>query len=289
MQAIMEKCPSRVIAQRALGQAEVGIVDYRWQESFIYQDQLNSIHYRLMPFQLDMHGSLSGRADHHLGNLSLLPAGSTLRVVGDGPVHRARTLKCSFAPAWVERLLGHSFDTSDLDVDNFLGVKNAHARACLHRISLELLEPGLASNALIESLLQTAVIEIIRDTSRTPAEAFHADRSNSARLSSAQLDRVTAMLEEGHDSIPSASALARELGMSVSHFRRRFRATTGQSVHEFISNSVVEHAKSLLANSHLSMKEITYRLGFTSPSSFSVAFKRVVGCSPSHFRLQAQA
>ena len=36
-------------------------------------------------------------------------------------------------------------------------------------------------------------------------------------------------------------------------------------------------------------RSITYRLGFTSPSSFSVAFKRVVGCSPSWFRLQAQA
>jgi len=289
MQAIIEKCPSRVIAHRALGQAEVGIIDYRWQESFIYQDQLNSIHYRLMPFHLDMQGSLSGRAEHHLGNLSMLPAGSTLRVLGDGPVHRARTLKCSFAPSWVEQLLGHALDTDDLDIDNFLGVKNAHARACLHRISLELIEPGIGSDALIESLLQTAVIEIIRDTSRTPTATFHAERSNSARLSSAQLDRVTAMLEEGHDSIPSASALARELGMSVSHFRRRFRATTGQSVHEFISNSIVEHAKGLLANSHLSMKEITYRLGFTSPSSFSVAFKRVVGCSPSHFRLHAQA
>lgn len=288
MQAVMEKCPSRVIAQRALGQAEVGIIDYRWQESFIYEDQLNSIHYRLMPYNLDMHGSLGGRPDHHLGNLSLLPAGSTLRVVGDGPVYRARTLKCSFAQAWVERLLGHSFDTDDIDVDNFLGVKNAHARSCLHRISLELLEPGLASDALIESLLQTAVIEIIRDTGRTPAAAFHAYRPQFGRLSSAQLDRVTAMLEEGHDRIPSASALSRELGMSVSHFRRCFRATTGQSVHEFISNSVVEHAKRLLANSQLSMKEITYRLGFTSPSSFSVAFKRVAGCSPSHFRLQAQ-
>ncbi|ATE65820.1 helix-turn-helix transcriptional regulator [Rhizorhabdus dicambivorans] len=290
MQTVIEKCPSRVIAERVLDEAEVGIVDYHWKESFIYQDKDNSIHYRLMPFHLDIHGAFNGGSGHHMGNVSLLPAGSALRVFADGrQPYRARTLKCSFAPSWIERLLGQRFDASGLEIDNFLGLKNSNARACLHRIALELLEPGLASSALIESLLQTAVIEIIRDTGRLSAASFDGPRSNSTRLSSAQLDRIAAMVEDGHGRIPSAAALAHELGMSVSHFRRRFRATTGQSVHEFISASVVEHAKSLLANSHLSMKEISYRLGFTSPSSFSVAFKRVVGCSPSWFRLQAQA
>ncbi|KQX23552.1 MULTISPECIES: helix-turn-helix transcriptional regulator [unclassified Sphingomonas] len=291
MQAVLEKCPSTIIAERRLDDAAIGIIDYQWQESFIYQDRLDSIHYRLLPFSLDLRGSLSGGSAHHLGHVSLFPAGSTLKVFVDDPGHHhARTLKCSFSQHWIEKLLGQSFDVGEVEVDKYLGVKNGNARACLHRISLELLEPGFASDALIESLLQTAVIEIIRDGGGQRTAGFGAmPEARMGRLSPAQLNRILAMVEARQGDIPTAAALAGELGMSVSHFRRRFRATTGQSVLEFISVSTVEHAKSLLANSHLSMKEITYRLGFTSPSSFSVAFKRMVGCSPSQFRTQARA
>lgn len=291
MQAVLQKCPSTVIAERRLRGAEIGIVDYQWRESFIYQDRLDSIHYRLLPYSLDLRGTLSGRSSHDLGHVSLFPAGSTLKVFVDDPgQHRARTLRCSFSPGWIERLLGEAFDVGDVDLDNYLGVKNGHARACLHRVAIELLEPGFASNALIESLLQTAVIEIVRDGGRQRLASFAGiPETRIGRLSPTQLNRVVAMVEGLGAGIPTAAALAAELGMSVSHFRRRFRATTGQSVHEFISASTIEHAKTLLANSHVSMKEITYRLGFTSPSSFSVAFKRLVGCSPSQFRSQAHA
>jgi AraC family transcriptional regulator len=289
MQTSVQQCPSRVVTRRRLDQADVQIIDYQWKESFIFQDDFNSIHYRLMPFQLDIQSTLGERSGLDLGNILLLPAGSVLRVLVDKPGHHhARTLKCSFGPNWVERLLGESFDVGNVDIDNFLGVKNASARACLHRIALELLEPGFASDALIESLLQTAVIEIIRDTDGLPpCMKAEPSRTTSVRLSPAQLDRIMAMIEDSHAGIPSAMALAGELGISVSHFRRLFRATTGQSVHEFISGLIIEHAKGLLANSGLSMKEITYRLGFTSPSSFSVAFKRAAGTSPSQFRAQA--
>lgn len=288
MQAVLEPCHVRVIAEHRYDDALVSLVDYEWPRSFIFQDHLNSVHYRLMPINLGLRGTMIGQAERDLGNLSLLPAGSVLKVSDYGADHQARALRCLFAPAWIEKLLGQPFAPVTLDSDDYLGIRNSSARTWLHRIAIELLEPGFASGAFIESLMQSAVLEILRDVHVRHRPMAIEEGPSSAKLSHAQLNRIVAMIEASRHGPPSIAALAGELGFSISHFRRLFRATTGQSVHEFVSALTIEQAKSLLANSHLSMKEITYRLGFTSPSSFSVAFRRMMGCSPSQFRHKAR-
>ncbi|WP_066969041.1 helix-turn-helix domain-containing protein [Rhizorhabdus dicambivorans] len=279
----------RVLAEHRSDDATVSLVDYEWPQTFIFQDHYNSVHYRLMPVNLGLRGTVGGQAERDLGNMSLLPAGSLLKVSDHGADHRARALRCLFAPAWIERLLGQPLGELIPDSDRYLGLRNGNARNCLHRIALELLEPGFASGALIESLMQSAVLEILRDVQDQYLPARATEAVASAKFSHSQMHRIVTMIEDSRQGPPSVAALAAELGFSISHFRRLFRATTGQSVHEFVSALTVEQAKSLLANSRLSMKEITYRLGFTSPSSFSVAFRRTVGCSPSQFRSRARS
>jgi AraC family transcriptional regulator len=48
-------------------------------------------------------------------------------------------------------------------------------------------------------------------------------------------------------------------------------------------NSRLEHAKRQLAGDQ-SVKAIAYSLGFSSPSSFSYAFRKVIGESPRQVR-----
>lgn len=285
MQAMLQSCQTRIVAEKRFDDAVISVVDHQWPQSFIFQDRNNSLHYRVMPMTLCLRGTLGGPAEHDLGNLMMVPAGSTLKVCNYGADHQARALQCLWGSRWIERLLGEPLDAVDLREEDYLGLENSSARVWLHRIALEMLEPGFASAALVESLLQSAVIELTRDARRrkTPLQGNGFDRS-SAKLSRSQLNAVIMRIEESHGGAPGVTELAGELRLSVSHFRRLFRATTGQSVHEFISTSTIDQAKRLLANSHISMKEITYKLGFTSPSSFSVAFRRIVGCSPTEFR-----
>lgn len=288
MQAGLQQCHVRVIAEHRSDDAVVSLVDYEWPQAFIFHNHNNSVHYRLMPVNLGLRGTVGGQAERDLGNMSLLPAGSLLKVSDYGVDHHARALRCLFTPSWIDALLGQPLTALIPEVDDYLGVRNSNARNCLHRIALELLEPGFASAALIESLMRSAVVEIMRDVHDQFRPAAIDVAATAPKLSHAQMHRIVAMIEDSRSGPPSVAALAGELGFSVSHFRRLFRATTGQSVHEFMSALTVEQAKSLLANSRLSMKEITYRLGFTSPSSFSVAFRRMTGCSPSQFRNKAR-
>jgi AraC family transcriptional regulator len=80
--------------------------------------------------------------------------------------------------------------------------------------------------------------------------------------------------------------LAALCGISDRHLRRLFKQTTRQTLHEFIRDSWVAEAKSLLCDTEAPLKEIASRMGFTDPGSFSMAFRRATGAAPRTFRQQ---
>ncbi len=78
--------------------------------------------------------------------------------------------------------------------------------------------------------------------------------------------------------------LARLAPLSLFHFIRSFKDSTGVSPHQFVLQRRIEHAKALLAEGrHAS--EVALDVGFASPSSFAAAFRRVTRTTPSAFRL----
>jgi len=84
-------------------------------------------------------------------------------------------------------------------------------------------------------------------------------------------------------SIPLA-ALAREAGLSPSHFCRAFKQSTGVSPHQWRLEQRFERARRLMADDQMTITSIALNLGFTSLGHFSAAFKRATGFPPSHYR-----
>ena len=84
----------------------------------------------------------------------------------------------------------------------------------------------------------------------------------------------------------NVTELAALCGISTRHLRRLFKQTTKQTLHEYVRDAWVAKAKSLLCDTELPLKEITSRIGFTDPSSFSMAFRRATGAAPRTFRQQ---
>jgi AraC-like DNA-binding protein len=82
--------------------------------------------------------------------------------------------------------------------------------------------------------------------------------------------------------------LAREVGLSSSHFARAFRQATGRPPHRWLLERRAETAQGLLLNSPLSLQEIAIACGFTDQCAFTRAFTRLVGTSPAAWRLLRQ-
>ena len=73
-------------------------------------------------------------------------------------------------------------------------------------------------------------------------------------------------------------------GVSAGHLSRAFKESTGMTIHGFVQEVRLEHAKRLLTNTDRPIKEIAYELGFSHPPAFAAAFRRLSGETPGNFR-----
>jgi AraC family transcriptional regulator len=90
---------------------------------------------------------------------------------------------------------------------------------------------------------------------------------------------------EGHvaDDI-SLAQLAELARLSPYHFARAFKQSFGMPPHRYHTHRRVERAKLLLAAPTLSVTEIGLKVGFSETSSFSAAFRKLTGSTPTSFR-----
>lgn len=79
--------------------------------------------------------------------------------------------------------------------------------------------------------------------------------------------------------------IARELGICTSRFYQQFRSAAGLPPAQYFEELVLREAARLMTATTLSVKEISYEIGFRTPSHFCAAFRRRFGVSPMQFRL----
>jgi AraC family transcriptional regulator len=80
------------------------------------------------------------------------------------------------------------------------------------------------------------------------------------------------------------SRLATECGLSVRHFARAFRQSTGVPPHRWLLKHRVERAKALLSDHALSLADIAVSCGFADQSHFTRVFAAMVAVSPGAWR-----
>jgi YesN/AraC family two-component response regulator len=84
----------------------------------------------------------------------------------------------------------------------------------------------------------------------------------------------------------SVDELGREAGLSRMHLFRKIKALTGYSPSDFIKKSRLERSKELIEKGELSISEIAYDTGFSTPGNFSTAFKKFFGQTPAQYRAE---
>ena len=80
--------------------------------------------------------------------------------------------------------------------------------------------------------------------------------------------------------------VAREHGMSIRNFMRRFQAATGDKPLHYLQRLRIETAKSLLSSTRKSIKTISYEVGYDDASFFARLFRQHAELSPNQYRRQ---
>uniref|UniRef100_UPI0040474A53 helix-turn-helix domain-containing protein n=1 Tax=Mariniflexile sp. TaxID=1979402 RepID=UPI0040474A53 len=86
------------------------------------------------------------------------------------------------------------------------------------------------------------------------------------------------------DMLGSISSIANRVGLSGNKFQNGFKTLYGKTANEYIQFLKLSLAKDLLVNTHDSIQEIKYKIGFNSHSYFSQLFKKMYGVNPSIYR-----
>jgi AraC-like DNA-binding protein len=98
--------------------------------------------------------------------------------------------------------------------------------------------------------------------------------------------RLAPALQRMHADVARAwtvGQLAEVAALSRSAFFERFTRTVGTPPMDYLLRWRMEIAKSLLRHGHMAVADVSERVGYGSTSTFSVAFSRHVGQSPSRY------
>lgn len=79
-------------------------------------------------------------------------------------------------------------------------------------------------------------------------------------------------------------AIARACSLSAAHMRDIFRRQTGISLGAYVRHRRIAYAAFDLLHTKDCILDIAARYGFDNPDTFTRAFRRETGCTPSEFR-----
>jgi AraC family transcriptional regulator len=102
-------------------------------------------------------------------------------------------------------------------------------------------------------------------------------------LAAWQQRAVTTYIEQHLAEPVSLASLAALVGLSTFHFCRAFKQSVGMPPHRYHTRQRIERAKALLAKPALSVTEIGLAVGFSETSSFTAAFRKATGLTPTAY------
>jgi AraC family transcriptional regulator len=141
-----------------------------------------------------------------------------------------------------------------------------------------------SSRQYAEALGLVLMHELIR-LERTTSTATGSLRGG---LPAWQQKRVVEFIEAHLAEDVSLAALAELTDLSLYHFARAFRQSFGAPPHRYHMGRRMDRAKALLQKPALSVTEIGIETGFRETSSFTRAFRKFTGLTPTEYRHHRQ-
>lgn len=137
-------------------------------------------------------------------------------------------------------------------------------------------------NDKIEENVGSHLISILLLTAN---KLFHAQKKQPEGNEERDLiRRLKLLIEENFRSMQHVTFYSEKLNILPRRLNDITKSNTGQSIHEIISERLLTESKILLTSSSMTIKEISYNLGFNDPSYFNRFFKRNMKLTPVEFR-----
>lgn len=211
--------------------------------------------------------------------------GQVLFMLPDKVIHSRQTpgavraITCSFEPSYAETVLGPLEHLLPSQILGSLDVRSSLISAILLRLMHEALYPGPLQETVVESFGHALLVECAHWLAIEATAP-----NNNGRLTARHLATIEEYLSDFSGTSPNVAELAAACGFSERYFAKLFRDQMKCSIGQYIKSVQMMKAKSYLLETDLPLKEISYRVGFSTPANFSNAFRLATGVSPGQFR-----
>jgi AraC-like DNA-binding protein len=217
-----------------------------------------------------------------------LPRGSRLEIGTDDSGMRSVTLLARRSD--VSRVFGRaSAAMDDLLQGHSREVVSATLPLAVHRVAEEVMS-GPPDSGLAPLFFRAKAAELLWQIAyrlRSGNDQICARKLSERTRRSLEIVRLR--IEQQPENVPTIEVLGRMAGMNRTKLRALFKKVYGTTICDYRAAIIMDRADELLTNSALSVAEIGYKLGYTEPSSFNMAFKRRFGCPPGQVRRQQRS
>ena len=274
------------VRQRTLAQGRaLGVGHYRFGGLPDYVCAPEIAHHYVsvaLAADVDVEGILSGarhRARVRAGQVIVMAAGQDNTWRWSKPVEEAHV----FLEPWLLSDVADEVGAPAPEIVNRCAIDDDRIRHIVLGMVEELDHRSSASRALLETGARYLAHHLLRR---------HCTRAlpplKPGGLSPAQLRKVEALAADDLSQDLGLSELAGAAGLSPYHFARRFKASTGETPHAWLTRLRMEKARHLIAATGLAMIEIAHSVGFESQSHFGQVFRTSCGVTPAEFRRRSR-
>lgn len=143
----------------------------------------------------------------------------------------------------------------------------------------------MSSAVMFEAMSRVLLVKLLqRYGKRRPEEVDQA-----ARFTTQQYQRVLDYVQRRLDQSISVDELAREAGLSPSHFSRVFKETLGSTPMQYVMAFRIEQAVKMMTDLKRPLGDIALACGFSDQAHFTRSFKQVTGQTPRQYRTEQKA
>lgn len=190
---------------------------------------------------------------------------------------RSATTQWSYSELMATRFPEICVDTDELIIDLGDVVTAGGVMAWLD-LGLKLVDRYLGPVVM----MRTAQFFLIDPAGRQ--QRFYANFSPPLHHGDAAILKVQIWLQTVSSEPITIDKMAAKAKLGQRTFLRRFQKATGFTPTEYLQHLKVQRARELLEFTTLSMKEISWKVGYEDPGFFRKTFKKIIGLPPVDYR-----
>ncbi len=165
-----------------------------------------------------------------------------------------------------------------LGMPNFIDIQDISKIEAIFADIIRFHESGLEQDKV---MLGSAILSLIYQLFEQGQYSVYRDKLKSNNKKT--IERAIAYIQDNLTGDLRLETVAEHVAFSPIHFHNCFKASTGMTLCEYVTDQRIKKAINLLISTDLTLSEIAYECGFSSQSYFSYAFKKAMGMTPRQY------